>query len=487
MSIAHVPKLTNRELEVARYYASGLSYKAIANKIGRSPSTVRNHLTSIYQKLEVTNKVELHLAISGGANSDIHSQSIQSGNGAIEHIDLDAASFKNKVDEVPLVEIFASEINLESRNTAQLIDGLINDTATTLGRFSSITVQRRTSSDKIRKDKPDFVLECGIRTNGAVLRVDAQLYSNALRRQIWSEYFDQTEIEDAKIDDMIVRKIGCRTSSAIEMAEIERGRAIAGTTLTSYEKALKSRAFAYDAARLASRALLDQSISTTSEVLLESPRNIHALWTACLARLYRHMYRWEDDPGQALDEARDLIEQLLYIDGNNSRGYLLRAWVYFYMQRYPLALADHEKALALNPNLAANLFAMSWTEAVSGHLDQAREHALLGLELNPRENNIWIGEGYAALALVCFLEEEFEDCIKWGHLAYQRQPVLQLLMAAAHSRNGDQAAARQHADILLEIAPAFFQQVHDGEIQVCNSGEHSDALREGLISAIDSQ
>lgn len=54
-----VDDLSKRELEIARHFANGLTNKEIALKVGLSPATVRNHLSSIYLKLGVDNKAEL--------------------------------------------------------------------------------------------------------------------------------------------------------------------------------------------------------------------------------------------------------------------------------------------------------------------------------------------------------------------------------------------------------------------------------------------
>jgi DNA-binding CsgD family transcriptional regulator len=54
-----VNALSQRELEIARRFASGLTHKELARELGLSPSTVRNHLSSIYPKLGVGNKAEL--------------------------------------------------------------------------------------------------------------------------------------------------------------------------------------------------------------------------------------------------------------------------------------------------------------------------------------------------------------------------------------------------------------------------------------------
>jgi two-component system sensor histidine kinase ChiS len=51
--------LTAREKEIARFVMEGLTAKAIAVKISRSENTVKNHISSIYEKVSVNNKIEL--------------------------------------------------------------------------------------------------------------------------------------------------------------------------------------------------------------------------------------------------------------------------------------------------------------------------------------------------------------------------------------------------------------------------------------------
>jgi len=51
--------LSQRELEVAKLYGQGKSYKEIGLLLNISPATVRNFLARIYTKLDIGNKVEL--------------------------------------------------------------------------------------------------------------------------------------------------------------------------------------------------------------------------------------------------------------------------------------------------------------------------------------------------------------------------------------------------------------------------------------------
>ena len=53
--------LSTRELEVVRCVSMGLRNKEVADKLGVSEATVKNHLTSVYSKLGVSDRLELIL------------------------------------------------------------------------------------------------------------------------------------------------------------------------------------------------------------------------------------------------------------------------------------------------------------------------------------------------------------------------------------------------------------------------------------------
>lgn len=57
--------LSPREIEIASAYAQGDTYQAIAARLGIAPSTVRTHLATIYRKLQVSSKLDLHARLGG--------------------------------------------------------------------------------------------------------------------------------------------------------------------------------------------------------------------------------------------------------------------------------------------------------------------------------------------------------------------------------------------------------------------------------------
>ena len=55
----HRPELTERETEVLRMVAKGMSYKQIADRLVLSHRTVQNHVQNTLRKLQMHNRVEL--------------------------------------------------------------------------------------------------------------------------------------------------------------------------------------------------------------------------------------------------------------------------------------------------------------------------------------------------------------------------------------------------------------------------------------------
>lgn len=52
--------LSPREQEIAEAFASGEGYQTIADRLCIAPSTVRTHLATVYRKLGVSSKLDLH-------------------------------------------------------------------------------------------------------------------------------------------------------------------------------------------------------------------------------------------------------------------------------------------------------------------------------------------------------------------------------------------------------------------------------------------
>ena len=78
--------LSQRERQVALHYVQGLSYKEIARELGSSPSTVRTQLQTVYRRLGVHSRTQLHVgpgAVSAPASLPVQGRPHRRGAGAV--------------------------------------------------------------------------------------------------------------------------------------------------------------------------------------------------------------------------------------------------------------------------------------------------------------------------------------------------------------------------------------------------------------------
>ena len=62
--------LSSREEEISRLVAEGMSNREVSRSLRIAESTVKNALCHIYEKLGVSNRVELTLRVSGNTEAE---------------------------------------------------------------------------------------------------------------------------------------------------------------------------------------------------------------------------------------------------------------------------------------------------------------------------------------------------------------------------------------------------------------------------------
>lgn len=376
-------------------------------------------------------------------------------------------------------------------------DGITEDIITELSRFSELRIIGRNSSFSFKHQPIDareimhelgvgFILNGSVRRDGGRLRITAQLVEADSGGHIWAEKYDGDLGHVFDLQDEIARRVVGSIAPQIEVAELQRSRRLSDTGLSAYELALKAQALTYDAVRAADPTRLDRALSLSDAALELDERCTHALWVAGMGRVFRYIYGWSDEPGDALSSAISTADHLIGIDPSDAKSYIVRAWAHQYRKEYDLAISDYRRALELNPNLALNLFTMSWSEAVAGLAADATEHAQMALKLSPRDIDIWLAWAHASMELAHFSEGNFPEAVERGRQAiglHGKLPYRQVVMVAACGHLGDTAAARFHAGCLQSFAPDFLPGVSSGAIEVFKQPAHNALVTEGLSLA----
>ncbi len=210
-------ELSRRELEIARAFAEGASYRAIAERLFIAPATVRTHLTAIYRKLGVSSKIELARRVGAA----VPAPEAAAGSGA------PAGGQHGRVAVMP----FAAR----SPEERVLAAGLVQDVITRLAKLRSVRViasgsvfaldergvRGRDAAELLAAD----YLACGeVVAVGDRIHVSVELTDGASEEVLWAETFDRPArdalLAMVGIGDSIVSAI----SAGIETEE--RNRAV---------------------------------------------------------------------------------------------------------------------------------------------------------------------------------------------------------------------------------------------------------------------
>jgi TolB-like protein len=131
-------------------------------------------------------------------------------------------------------------------------DGVVEDIITALSRFKSFAVVSRGASFALRDRGADvltaaahlgvrYALEGSIRRSGDRLRLNAQLFDAASRRQLWGERYEGGLADIFAFQDRITESVVGVVEPAIRRAEIDRARRKPAANLDAYDLFLQAR------------------------------------------------------------------------------------------------------------------------------------------------------------------------------------------------------------------------------------------------------
>jgi TolB-like protein/Flp pilus assembly protein TadD len=182
------PRLTPRQLEVLELVAKGLPNRAIAEALGISAATAKNHVAAVIEALDVSNRTE--------AANALHELGLGQTSAAPEHR---VAGF----GERPALAVLPFDAMSPGPEAEVLADGLVADLVTRLSRWRWFPVISL-GSTLAYKGKPvevmeasralgaRYVIEGSVRRVGKQARVTVQLIDGESGRHVWAERYDRS-------------------------------------------------------------------------------------------------------------------------------------------------------------------------------------------------------------------------------------------------------------------------------------------------------
>jgi tetratricopeptide (TPR) repeat protein len=223
-----------------------------------------------------------------------------------------------------------------------------------------------------------YVLEGSVLKAEGQVRITAQLIDATTGYHLWSERYDRPLQNILTLQDEVVRKIV--TTLGLQLSVQEQGYIIRKHTdnLEAYDFFLRGVESFYRVTKEANA----QARQMFEKAVALDPQYAEAY--AWLSYTYHQewIFRWSADP-QNLERALVLVQQALALDDSLPRAHSLLSLVYAEKHQYDQAIAEGERATALDPNNADSYRMRAGMLNFAGRPEDALQMLEQAMRLNP--------------------------------------------------------------------------------------------------------
>jgi adenylate cyclase len=340
-------------------------------------------------------------------------------------------------------------------------DGITENIITNLSRFRDLAVIARNSSFAYKGKSPNvslvsrelgasFVLEGSVQRAGATVRITAQLIEGATGRHLWADRYDRN-VEDIfavqdEVTETIVGTLASAYGGRLRKAWEGRKQAGGGRNFRAFDCFLRGlQSFDHftkeDVARARGHFL---------EAIDIDPGYAKAHAKLAWTYMVDVGFGWTDSPEDSLASALDSANKSIAHDDDEAWGHWALAGYHVNTGQHDLALAEFDRAFALNPNDADVMTDMAWCLSYSGRARDGLDLANKAMRLNPHYPEWYVAQRGA----IYFDAERYADAIATLEKLRSIDTIsVRLYLAASHAALGHSADALKAVQRVLEMDP----------------------------------
>ena len=344
-------------------------------------------------------------------------------------------------------------------------DGIVEEIITALSRFRHLFVIARNSSFTYKGRSVDvkqvgrelgvrYVLEGSVRKVGNRVRIMGQLIDAATGAHLWADRFEGGLEDIFDLQDQVTASVVGAIAPKLEWAEIERAKRKPTESLDAYDNYLRGMASYYQWTKESN----NEALSLFYRAIELDPDFVPAYTAAAMCYSARKNSNWMVDRANEITETARLARRAVSLDKDDA--------VVLCTSGYALAYVGHEtdagvafidRALVLNPNLAA-----AW--AYSGHVrywlgkpDLAIEHLTRAMRLSPLDPRVpWFQTN--AIAHANFVACRYDEASSWAEMGLREHPERHSALriaAASNALAGRMEEANKLSTRLRHLDPAL--------------------------------
>ena len=342
------------------------------------------------------------------------------------------------------------------------VDGVTESLTTDLSQMSGMRVIGRNTAFSYKDKALDlkqigrelnirYVLEGSVQRSANRIRVNVQLIDAESGDHLWAERFDKTVADLFDMQDEIVARLANALNVQLIIAEARRAeRAPSPDSMDLYFQGMS----AYNSGLTPDR--LSEARRLFERALALDPDNVDAIVGAARTESAFAWSHMSDDRASHLAAAEALAIKALSIAPEKAPGHVCLGIVRIYTNRVAQGIAELERALAIDRNLAEAHGYIGIAKCFLGRAEETEAHVHNALRLSPRDTFAYLWRTYLGVARV-FLGKDEEAVSQLRHaieISRNFHPA-HFYLAAALAALGRLDEARAAAKEGLSIDPTF--------------------------------
>jgi TolB-like protein/class 3 adenylate cyclase/Flp pilus assembly protein TadD len=296
-----------------------------------------------------------------------------------------------------------------------------------------------------------YVLEGSVQRGGNRIRVNVQLIDAETGNHLWAERFDKRVADLLDMQDEIVARLAGQLGTQLISAEARRAeRAPQPDSMDLYFRGMTCWYKGLTPEYMA------QARDFFERALALDPGNIEALVGTARVDISIGAGHMTDDRGARFAAAEAALTKVLSLAPEHPVAHYLLGGVHIQTNRAARAIAECERALALDRNLAAAHARIGAAKFFLGRAEETESHVNEALRLSPRDTfaHLWMHVAGLAKLLMGACEDAVALLSRSIELN-RNYPQAHFYLAAALAHLGRLEEARSAVQAGLALSPGF--------------------------------
>lgn len=343
-------------------------------------------------------------------------------------------------------------------------DGVVEEIIFALSRIRWLFVSARNSSFTYKGRAVDvtqvsrelgvrYVLEGSVRKSANRVRITGQLIDATTGAHLWAERFESSIDDIFDLQDQVAASVVGAIAPQLELAEIERAKRKPTESLDAYDYYLRGMTNFHQRTRTS----VEEALPLFTSAIERDPDFASAYGMAAWCHLWRKLNRWMVDPATESAEGARLARCAVKL-GMNDAVALTRGGhaLGHFGGDLDGCVALLDRALVLDPNLAAAWYLSGFQRISLGAHDHAIEHIGRAIRLSPLDPEMVRMQ--TGIAMAHMLARRFDIASSWAERAYRDMPDFLLavgIVAASYAQVGRNDDARRAMRHLRQLDPSL--------------------------------